>query len=149
MEQRGLKVLVASPEAGVHLAVSPDGFRVVFFQGHPEYDDISLLKEYKREVLRFYRGERADYPPYPEHYFNVEVQHILADYAEHVKAAKRDGGLLQAMPEHLILKHLDNTWRDSAKAVFNNWLGKVYQLTNADRRLPFMTGIDPGNPLGL
>ncbi|MGR9100808.1 MAG: homoserine O-succinyltransferase MetA, partial [Gammaproteobacteria bacterium] len=44
MEWKGLKVLVASEDAGVHLAVSPDGFRIVFFQGHPEYDDVSLLK---------------------------------------------------------------------------------------------------------
>jgi len=33
--------------------------------------------------------------------------------------------------------------------VFNNWLGKIYQLTNQDRRLPFMEGVDPNNPLGL
>ena len=39
-------------EAGVHAAVSEDGFRRVYFQGHPEYDANSLLKEYKREVLR-------------------------------------------------------------------------------------------------
>ncbi|OAI00180.1 homoserine O-succinyltransferase [Methylomonas methanica] len=149
MEKHGLQVLVASETAGVHLAVSPDGFRVVFFQGHPEYDDISLLKEYKREVLRFYYGERDDYPPYPEHYFDSEVQRLLADYAEHVKAAKRDGRPLEAMPETQIIEHLDITWRDSAKAVFNNWLGKVYQITNEDRRLPFMDGIDPDNPLDL
>lgn len=149
MEKHGLKVLVASQEAGVHLAVSPDGFRVVFFQGHPEYDDISLLKEYKREVLRFYKGEREDYPPYPEHYFDSEVRQILDEYAEHVKTAKTSGLPLQAMPENRIVEHLDITWRDSAKSVFNNWLGKIYQITNEDRRLPFMNGIDPNNPLGL
>jgi len=44
-----VEVLAKSP-IGVHLAVSPDLFRIVFFQGHPEYDTISLLKEYKREV---------------------------------------------------------------------------------------------------
>lgn len=149
MKQHNLKVLVASEEAGVHLAVSPDGFRIVYFQGHPEYDDISLLKEYKREVLRFYRGERDDYPPYPEHYFDTEGQTLLADYAEHVKNAKLHGLELQAMPEQQIIPHLDNTWRDTAKAVFNNWLGKVYQITNEDRRLPFMDGINPNNPLDL
>jgi len=149
MERNGLKILIASKEAGVHLAVSPDGFRIVYFQGHPEYDDISLLKEYKREVLRYYRDERSDYPPYPEHYFNSYVQQILAEYAVHVKTAKLYGGPLQTMPENLIIDHLDITWRDSAKAVFNNWLGKVYQITNEDRRLPFMDGINPNNPLGL
>ena len=149
MKQHGLKVLVASQQAGVHLAVSPDGFRIVYFQGHPEYDDISLLKEYKREVLRFYSGERDDYPPYPEHYFDSEGQALLAAYAEQVKTAKEKGLVLDRMPEDQIIPHLDNTWRDTAKAVFNNWLGKVYQITNEDRKLPFMDGINPENPLEL
>ncbi|MEO1881322.1 MAG: homoserine O-succinyltransferase, partial [Methylococcales bacterium] len=55
---------------------------------------------------------------------------------------------LDDFPESAIIDHVDNTWRDTAKAVFNNWLGKVYQITNQDRRLPFMEGIDPDNPLG-
>lgn len=149
IEQFGVQVLARSEEAGVHLAVSADGFRVVFFQGHPEYDDISLLKEYKREVSRFYRAEIACYPPFPEHYFSQPIQQMLNDYAERVKAARLDGVALPAFPEEAILPTLDNTWRDTARAVFNNWLGKVYQITHEDRRLPFMEGIDPNNPLGL
>ncbi|MCK4840436.1 MAG: homoserine O-succinyltransferase [Methylococcales bacterium] len=149
MEQKGLTVLVASQQAGVHLAVSADGFRVVFFQGHPEYDDISLLKEYKREVMRFYHNERNDYPPYPENYFDDEAKQVLSDYKKHVEQAKTCKQPLNAFPEHAILDHLDNTWKDTAKAIFNNWLGKVYQITNQDRRLPFMKGINPNNPLGL
>ena len=65
LEEAGLHILAESERAGVHLAVSTDGFRQVFFQGHPEYDTISLLKEYKREVGRFASGERDDYPPFP------------------------------------------------------------------------------------
>ncbi|NOQ64026.1 MAG: homoserine O-succinyltransferase, partial [Methyloprofundus sp.] len=61
LQQKGIKVLVASAEAGIHLAVSPDGLRIVFFQGHPEYDDISLLKEYKREVMRYINREIEQY----------------------------------------------------------------------------------------
>ncbi|MGZ8919150.1 MAG: homoserine O-acetyltransferase/O-succinyltransferase family protein, partial [Methylobacter sp.] len=149
MERYGLKVLAVSKAAGAHLAVSPDGFRIVFFQGHPEYDDISLLKEYKREIMRFYNAERADYPPFPENYFNAEAQEILTGYKQDVISARQTGRELAGFPESLILEHIDNTWRDTAKAVFNNWLGKIYQLTNQDRRLPFMAGIDPNNPLGL
>jgi len=149
MERHGLKVLAVSQEAGVHLAVSPDGFRIVFFQGHPEYDDISLLKEYKREILRFYRAERDDYPPFPEHYFNDVVQQILVDYEQQVRLAKQSGQRLAEFPESLVLEHIDNTWSDTAKAVFNNWLGKIYQLTHQERGLPFMDGVDPNNPLGL
>lgn len=149
MEKHGLKVLVASQQAGVHLAVSPDGFRVIFFQGHPEYDDISLLKEYKREIHRYYLGERDYYPPFPEHYFDADMQQLLAEHRELVNTAKRLHMPLPALPETEIIRHLDITWRDSAKAVFNNWLGKIYQITHEDRHLPFMDGIDPNNPLGL
>jgi homoserine O-succinyltransferase len=149
MERHGLKVLAASNEAGVHLAVSPDGFRVVFFQGHPEYDDLSLLKEYKREVLRFFNNERDDYPPFPENYFNEDIQRLLSTYRQHVIEAKLTSCSLEEFPESLILNQIDNTWRDTARAVFNNWLGKVYKFTNKDRRLPFMDGVDPDNPLGL
>jgi len=149
MEQHGIKALAVSKEAGVHLAVSPDGFRIVFFQGHPEYDDISLLKEYKREVLRFYRGERDDYPPFPENYFNDVVRQIFTDYEQQVRLARQSGQRLVEFPEDKVLEHIDNTWSDTAKAVFNNWLGKIYQLTHQERGLPFMEGVDPNNPLGL
>jgi homoserine O-succinyltransferase len=149
MEVHGIMPLVASERAGVHLAVSPDGFRTVFFQGHPEYDDISLLKEYKREVFRFFYGEIDDYPLFPENYFNIEVQEILNAYRLYMESAKNVGKPPPEFPEMLILPNLDNTWRDTARAVFNNWLGKIYQITNQDRRLPFMDDVDPDNPLNL
>ena len=149
LEKKGLKILASSEQAGVHLAVSSDGLRVIFFQGHPEYDDISLLKEYKREVIRFYQGVRTDYPPYPENYFNDNAKKILSDYELKVKNALQNKLDLNPFPEQFILNDLDNTWRDTAKAVFNNWLGKVYQVTNQDRRLPFMEGINHQDPLGL
>ena len=149
MEQKGIKVLAASQQVGVHLAVSSDGIRIVFFQGHPEYDDISLLKEYKREVIRYFQDDRSDYPPYPENYFDDEAKEILLNYKNQVKKAKQNKESLIVFPEQSILAYVDNTWRDTAKAVFNNWLGKVYQITNQDRRSPFMDGINPLNPLGL
>ena len=45
----GLKILAASPEAGVY-AVKNDGCRQVFLMGHAEYDRDTLYKEYKRDV---------------------------------------------------------------------------------------------------
>ena len=44
---------------------------------------------------------------------------------------------------------LDNTWGDTAKAIVNNWLGLVYQVTNLDRNKQFMSHVDPNDPLGL
>ena len=45
----GLKILAASPEAGVY-AVKNDGCSQVFLMGHAEYDRDTLYKEYKRDV---------------------------------------------------------------------------------------------------
>lgn len=145
----GLKVLVESDEAGVHLAVSEDLFRVVYFQGHPEYDTISLLKEYKREVSRFVQNLITEYPPFPKHYFSLRTQAILSEYQVRVIAAKRRGEPTPIFPEALIRPVLDNTWHDSAEAVINNWMGKVYMCTNNDRRFPFMADINPNDPLGI
>ncbi len=148
-EAANLHVLVESQEAGVHLAVSEDQFRLVFFQGHPEYDIISLLKEYKREVTHFIKGDRPDYPPMPENYFCQQSAAILDEYKEHVIKAMNNGKPPEELPEALVTLKLDNTWHDTAEAVLNNWIGKVYQLTSIDRRLPFQDYIDPNDPLGL
>jgi homoserine O-succinyltransferase len=142
----GLQILIESEEAGVHAAVSEDGFRRVYFQGHPEYDATSLLKEYKREVLRHFAGER-EMPPFPEHYTSDRAAAIIEAYLDEAHAAHRAQRALPEFPELDLTPFLDNTWRDTARAIFDNWLGLVYQLTNLDRRLPFMDGIDPQRPL--
>ncbi|MCU7932881.1 MAG: homoserine O-succinyltransferase [Candidatus Thiodiazotropha sp. (ex Codakia rugifera)] len=147
--QAGLKVLVESEEAGVHLAVSEDGIRVVYFQGHPEYDTISLLKEYKREVGLYFTAKRKDYPPFPENYFTLRNQAIFNEYRERLELAKVNGDKMPAFPEALVIDTLDNTWHDTAEGVIGNWIGLVYQVTHHVRNIPFMHGIDPQNPLGL
>jgi homoserine O-succinyltransferase len=142
-ETAGLSVLVSS-EQGVHLAVSEDLFRLVFFQGHPEYDTISLLKEYKREFILY--ANSNDELQCPENYFNIYVKAILNEFLENFKAKKVT---IAEFPEQLIAKELDNSWRDSALALMNNWVGCVYQVTHEDRKKPFMAGLDVNDPLGL
>lgn len=148
-EAAGLRVLVESEGAGVHLAVSGDGLRQVFFQGHPEYDTISLLKEYKREVSRFAAAERVDYPPFPANYFRPQSRAILDEYEGRLRLALERGLEPPPLPEGLIAWRLDNTWHDTAERAVGNWMGLVYQITHSDRRLPFMAHIDPADPLGL
>jgi len=145
----GLRVLVESDQIGVHLATSADGFRQVFFQGHPEYDTISLLKEYKRDLLLHSAGGLKQPPPFPANYFAAREQAILDEYHARMAAAAAHGGPKPAFPEALIADRLDNTWHDTGEAVVANWIGLTYQITHRVRKLPFMDGIDPNNPLGL
>ena len=143
-DQAGVRVLVESETAGVHLAVSADGLRTVFFQGHPEYDTVSLLKEYKRDLSLAAQQKTAAWPPFPHGYFNAQAQAVLNEYIVRLQAGEN-----LAFPEALLLPQLDNTWHDTAEAVIGNWVGAVYQVTHGERHLPFMPGVDPANPLGL
>ena len=147
--ESGARVLVESEIAGVHMATSADGFRMVLLQGHPEYDTISLLKEYKREVSRYWTGERRDYPAPPDNYFRPQTEAIFEEYRERIDHARKNGVGLPEFPESLALEHVDNTWHDTGEAIIANWIGLIYQLTHVDRRLPFMEGVDPEDPLQL
>lgn len=140
-EAHDMHVLVATEDnEHVHMAVSPDGFRVICLQGHPEYDMSSLLKEYKRELMRHAAGERTDKPPYPGHYFGPKALEVLEGF---------DGRDFEAFPDEAIDRYLENTWKDTARAMMANWVGHVYQTTHVDRHQQFMDGIDPDNPLNL
>jgi len=149
LDQAGLIALIESPEAGVHLAVSPDQFHIVYFQGHPEYNSNSLLKEYKREVARYFNGERESVPRYPENYFPDEAIEVVARYMDEAWQSLARGDALPEFPDKQLEPLVDNTWGDTGKAIVNNWLGLVYQLTSLDRKSQFMPGVDPDDPLQL
>ncbi|KAG1665729.1 Homoserine O-succinyltransferase [Nymphon striatum] len=158
-EAANLQILAESQEAGVQMAVSQDGFRTIYFQGHPEYDSISLLKEYKREVGRFAlaynkatRTEdfiETNYPPFPVNYFSPYAQAILEEYKHRLIDAIDATQDIPEFPEALVLDHIDNSWHDTGAAIMAKWMGLVYQVTHVDRKIPFMEGIDPKDPLGL
>lgn len=149
----GLHILAESAKAGVQMAVSADGFRTVYFQGHPEYDSVSLLKEYKREVglfsLALNRGEKVEYPPFPVNYFDSHTQSIFDEYQYRLIESIKNTVKPPKFPEDLIIDRIDNSWHDTAAAIMANWMGLVYQVTHMDRLLPFMDGVDPNDPLGL
>ncbi|ABL01821.1 homoserine O-succinyltransferase [Candidatus Ruthia magnifica str. Cm (Calyptogena magnifica)] len=141
----GVKILVES-KIGVHLGVSEDLLRIVFFQGHPEYDTISLLKEYKRDIIAFLKKTRDDYPPFPEHYLTEQSKAILNEYKTKLLSSEFS---ITDFPEQLISKTLNNTWSNATNVIINNWIGCVYQVTHEDIDKPFMDGINPHDPLNL
>ncbi len=149
-DQAGLRVLVTEIDDGcVHLATSEDGIRTVFFQGHPEYDTISLLKEFKREVNLFIEGKLPAFPPYPQNYLGQFEMAVMNEYRYYLHGALKTGKTLPEFPEAKIAGALNNSWCDTADSVVGNWMGLFYQLTHRDRKKPFMDGVDLQNPLGL
>ena len=123
--------------------------RWVYCQGHPEYDTVSLLKEYKREVIQYSVGARPDYPQFPDNFFSPLVKAILDEYRLLMRNAMENGREPPPFPDELVIRLLNNTWHDTAEGILANWIGTVYQLTHQERNKPFMDGIDPRDPLGL
>ncbi len=149
LESKGLAVLVDSAEAGVHMAASPDQFRVVYMQGHPEYDASSLLKEFRRELRRYASAQRDDPPPLPENCFSSEAEPVARSALDAAERARSSGEPFEDTLEEELGASLENTWNDTGKAIFNNWLGLVYSLTSLDRKQQFMPGVDAEDPLSL
>jgi homoserine O-succinyltransferase/O-acetyltransferase len=145
----GVRVLVESLEGDFHLGTSVDGIRTVYLQGHPEYDAISLLKEYRRELDRFLAGELDAIPPTPANYLAPEAARIVHDHVDATLRARDAGTTLPTFPEERIVPLLDTTWTDTGRALFNNWLGLIYRLTDVVRGVPFMPGVDRDDPLRL
>lgn len=141
-DDAGMITIVESKEAGVHMAVSKDGFRQICLQGHPEYDTMSLLKEYKRDVGWYQEGMVEEYSPFPTNYFGPKAQAILNEIKERILKGEK-----VEFPEKEIEKLLENTWADSARSMISSWIGHVYQTTNMNRQKQFMDGVDPNNPL--
>ncbi len=139
----GMTTLIESAEGGVHLAVSKDGFRQICMQGHPEYDRVSLFKEYKRDVGWYQDGMTKEYSPFPANYFGPQAQKILNGVKDKIIAGDKI-----YFPEKEVEDLLENTWADSARSFIAGWIGHVYQVTNVDRKKQFMDGVDPNNPLG-
>ena len=146
MRACGYRILTRSPAAGVDAFVD-DRERsslFVFFQGHPEYDADSLLREYRRDVGRFLRGERTSYPQAPRHYFSSAAMLLVDDFR--VRAInERRGDLVGDFPIETLANGIENTWRDAAVGVYRNWINylkdrkrdrKSLALMEDDRRVP-------------
>ena len=73
-------MLTRSEAAGVDIFARVAPSRFIFFQGHPEYDALSLQREYMRDIGRFLAGQRDDYPNLPTAYFDSATEDILTQF---------------------------------------------------------------------
>jgi homoserine O-succinyltransferase len=117
----GYTLLSWSEETGVDAFVREERSLLLFFQGHPEYENTTLLKEYRRDVGRYLNGQQAHYPTLPHGYLCAEAAARLAEFREQA-LAKRSAGLLEGFPFAMAAGGLANTWREPAVAMYRNWL---------------------------
>ena len=118
----GYTVLTESAQAGVDLFVKKKKNSLfVHFQGHPEYGAQTLLKEYRRDIKRFLRGERETYPTMPAGYFDEAASRLLNGFSEMAMADRRED-IVASFPEAAVVGGLQNSWHSSASCVYRNWV---------------------------
>jgi homoserine O-succinyltransferase len=117
----GYTLLSWSEESGADAFVREERSLLLFFQGHPEYENTTLLKEYRRDVGRYLNGQQAHYPTLPHGYFAAEATARLTEFREQA-LTKRTAALLESFPFTTVAAGLENTWRSSAVTMYRNWL---------------------------
>src|SRR5665213_437330 len=76
----GYQLLSRSLAAGADMFMKQRKSLFLFLQGHPEYDQGSLLREYQRDIGRFLRNERDSYPCMPRDYLDAQAAAAVADF---------------------------------------------------------------------
>ena len=124
----GYRILSEGAVTGADLFVKEARSLLVFFQGHPEYEATTLLKEYRRDVGRYLRGERDHYPPPPANYFTSKTSQRYMDF-ERQAVQHRIPELLETFPA-AGATDLRSAWRADAVRMYHNWLSHVTTLKN-------------------
>jgi len=119
----GYELLALADDAGVDcfLREEAGGSLFLFFQGHPEYEPDTLLLEYRRDVLRYLRGEAANWPSTPRGILQprdeaalVEIRGEARTLPEEETMTRLSGLFSAAAPR--------NGWHSTAKTIYRNWL---------------------------
>jgi homoserine O-succinyltransferase/O-acetyltransferase len=120
----GYEILSQSAETGADAFVKQGANLMVFFQGHPEYEERTLLKEFQRDVGRYVAGHQPNYPTLPDGYFSPDALGLLARF----EADLRNGRLVEPMvafPFSAVAASLVNSWRLPAARIYSNWLAHI------------------------
>jgi homoserine O-succinyltransferase/O-acetyltransferase len=122
LTSNGYLVLTQSADGGVDSFVKKKKRSLfVHFQGHPEYGAYTLLKEYRRDIRRFLRGERNTYPSMPKGYFDAAATRLVTSFKDGTLSDRRED-LMESFPEAALAGTLQKTWHASATGIYRNWL---------------------------
>jgi homoserine O-succinyltransferase len=130
LEAAGVVPVLAIDAADWGLATSADGLRYVFLQGHPEYSSDTLLREYRRDVSRYLRGESARYPTVPTDYLDPAAVEVLEDFAWRAQRLHSRPSV-EHIPDVLVDPSLAASWAGWAEVFVGNWADRVFELVDA------------------
>jgi homoserine O-succinyltransferase len=129
----GYSVLTRAADAGVDTFIKQRKRLFVFFQGHPEYESDTLLREYRRDVGRFLKGETETCPLIPQSYFDDDAVRTLTALRERSLSARTEELLLE-ISQFLGETKIEKTWNASATIIYRNWMEYICAQKERARR---------------
>lgn len=133
LQAADFKVLSFSEQTGADLFVSERRSSLVCFQGHPEYEPATLLKEYRRDVGRYLRAEQPAWPTLPHGYFTQPALELIEAFRQRASSVQ-DPELLTEFPMATLIAGLEARWQPGARAIYRNWLKYVVNAKECTRK---------------
>lgn len=130
LEREGYRVASYSEQVGVDVFWREEPSLFLFLQGHPEYDADTLLKEYRRDVLRFLASERDDFPDMPEGVFGLRTRENLAALQARILAGSEPDAK-QALTTILSQEAPVASWAEDTARLYRDWLESVSERCEA------------------
>jgi homoserine O-succinyltransferase/O-acetyltransferase len=120
----GYSVLTRTGDAGVDTFMKQQQSLFIFFQGHPEYESATLLREYRRDIGRYLTGQSENYPRMPQGYFDAETSAALTRL-QMSAVSRRNEESLREISLALEKARIVNGWHVSAVSIYRNWLEHI------------------------
>jgi homoserine O-succinyltransferase len=127
----GYQVLSRIASDGVDIFVKQERSLFVFFQGHLEYESDTLMREYRRDVGRYIRGEAKAYLLLPQGYFASSTEKALTLLRDSASSIRSKSEMLHSIAAALDSAKIENTWQRSASRIYRNWLQGIWAQKHA------------------
>jgi len=132
---KGYQVLTRAGAAGPDIFVKPDASKLIFIQGHPEYDTDTLSKEFRRDTERFLSGRIATAPMPPQRYFMPETEvELLALARRRARGEEVDPSELKEQPRPRFSD--PPPWRLTGVTLYRNWLALIAARKKSPLEMP-------------
>ncbi len=119
--RRGYRPLLSDSGDWSVVSRQEGGCLLVMVQGHPEYDRLALLKEYRRDWRRFHLGQARSLPTVPRRYLGGAAAPILSRLSDQV-AGGPDRTTSHSFPAVALATMVEHNWSRGAQLLYRNWL---------------------------
>ena len=126
----GYDVLTSSSVHGVDSFTKSFGSQFVFLQGHPEYEAVSLAREYRRDMGLYVRGDTDRSPARPKGYFTAEAETELRNLERQAREDCRRL-TLEELTKIDALAPTEASWRNAATSFYSGWIELITTATGS------------------